>query len=63
MSNYYDQIAKEFEEQTASDDMMSKLLGNPEPLKVSENPPEIPEEHKVGASALDWGKCLPSIYV
>jgi hypothetical protein len=58
MSNYYDPIAKEFEEQIARDDMMSKLLGHPEPLKVIENPPEIPEEHKVGASALDWVKYL-----
>jgi hypothetical protein len=67
MSNDYKQIekesvdliAKEFEEQTARDDMMGKLLEQQEPLKLIENPPEIPEGHKVGASSLHWEEHLP----
>ena len=67
MPNDYDQIAeefvdlkaKEFEEKIARDDMMSKVLEKPEPLKLIENPTEIPEGHKVGASSLNWEEQRP----
>ena len=39
---FVDLIAKEFEEQTARDDMISKLLGQMETFRLIENPPQIP---------------------
>ena len=60
---FVDLIVKEFEEQTATDDMISKLLGQLETFKLIENPPQIPQGHKFGASSLHCEEHLPKMFV
>jgi hypothetical protein len=38
--------------------MKGKLLEQPQPLKLNENPPELPEGYKVGASTQNWEEHL-----